>query len=477
MPNLNCIRRATPTGGAIVLALVTPMAIGGGGTSPCTTVIVPVAPCTGSCSPRWIAATEVDGVRHVFWRQAEESQVVRTLRVDPDGEVLEGEIPVGTGSSGPNLIQSIAARGDLLVVGYPAGLSFFRLVDDAWELEQSFAGPTHVTGRLAIGTDPDGVERVVALPRAIAINGAAGFDPARIYRRDATWTLEDTLPITSPFTFGADVAFDGVTIAIGDPKGSTALPPATGVRLYQRVSEDWVLTSTLSFDNEPPDVPFVLFDPYSLGQRVTLRGDTLVAMNGASNVISNTLTNGVGGVTNLVVFQRDDGVWQQTDVIRCPSTRFGMGYELASYADGDDVVVVASIRRKFSPLIDGAIAFRIRDGVVISETPLRITSAEPGGLDAATFGIAVVASSSPWVAVTVPSELETAIRIIELDPTRCAPMGTGDLDGDGVVDASDLGLLLSQWGPCVGCIADLNGDGFVDAADLGILLNAWSANP
>ena len=50
----------------------------------------------------------------------------------------------------------------------------------------------------------------------------------------------------------------------------------------------------------------------------------------------------------------------------------------------------------------------------------------------------------------------------------------GDLDGDGVVDGADLGLLLGSWGPCPGCPADLNGDGVVDGADLGLLLGSWS---
>lgn len=47
-----------------------------------------------------------------------------------------------------------------------------------------------------------------------------------------------------------------------------------------------------------------------------------------------------------------------------------------------------------------------------------------------------------------------------------------DLDGDGDVDGTDLGLLLGAWntaGP-----GDLNGDGIVDAVDLGALLAAWT---
>lgn len=50
----------------------------------------------------------------------------------------------------------------------------------------------------------------------------------------------------------------------------------------------------------------------------------------------------------------------------------------------------------------------------------------------------------------------------------------GDLDGDGVIDGADLGLLIGQWGAaCSG--ADLDGSGTVDGGDLGILLAAWTS--
>ncbi len=52
-----------------------------------------------------------------------------------------------------------------------------------------------------------------------------------------------------------------------------------------------------------------------------------------------------------------------------------------------------------------------------------------------------------------------------------------DLNGDGVVDGTDLGLLLGQWGPCSRCPADLNDDGVVDASDLGILWASWATKP
>ncbi len=59
---------------------------------------------------------------------------------------------------------------------------------------------------------------------------------------------------------------------------------------------------------------------------------------------------------------------------------------------------------------------------------------------------------------------------IVLDPEEFTVLG--DLNGDAVVNAADLALLLGQWG--TGGCADLNGDGAADAADLALMLGNWS---
>ena len=49
---------------------------------------------------------------------------------------------------------------------------------------------------------------------------------------------------------------------------------------------------------------------------------------------------------------------------------------------------------------------------------------------------------------------------------------TADLNGDGVVGAADLAILLNQWG--TSGTADFNNDGLVNAADMSVLLSAWN---
>ncbi|MFO0875305.1 MAG: hypothetical protein U0575_15230 [Phycisphaerales bacterium] len=71
----------------------------------------------------------------------------------------------------------------------------------------------------------------------------------------------------------------------------------------------------------------------------------------------------------------------------------------------------------------------------------------------------------------LPTELVYAERVAKIVPAgaNCP----GDLDGDRMVDGSDLGVLLSQWGGPGS--ADLDDDGVVGGGDLGILLAGWGS--
>ena len=85
---------------------------------------------------------------------------------------------------------------------------------------------------------------------------------------------------------------------------------------------------------------------------------------------------------------------------------------------------------------------------------------EPTGLEAIRF-----------VRISVP---ENAMFLPELDAIAdVAAVLVGDLDGNGVVNGSDLTILLADWGSN-SAIADLDGDGIVSGSDLTILLSAWS---
>jgi hypothetical protein len=78
------------------------------------------------------------------------------------------------------------------------------------------------------------------------------------------------------------------------------------------------------------------------------------------------------------------------------------------------------------------------------------------------------AGAARFVAVTPPSAGDANGNLV---PDECE-RSTADLDGDGAIGASDLAILLAQWGRAG--TADLDGDGTVGAADLALLLAAWT---
>jgi hypothetical protein len=52
----------------------------------------------------------------------------------------------------------------------------------------------------------------------------------------------------------------------------------------------------------------------------------------------------------------------------------------------------------------------------------------------------------------------------------------GDVNGDGVVNITDLLIMISQWGQCPtsgDCTADVNGDGWVNVTDLLVAIANW----
>ncbi len=97
------------------------------------------------------------------------------------------------------------------------------------------------------------------------------------------------------------------------------------------------------------------------------------------------------------------------------------------------------------------------------------------------FSVPPVAGPNGQWQIVVPVSLHNANLAICCDsvlvltgPIPCDPSCSPDLNGDGVVNGSDLGDLLGQWGVAgAGTCADLNGDGTVDGNDLGTLLGAW----
>jgi hypothetical protein len=57
------------------------------------------------------------------------------------------------------------------------------------------------------------------------------------------------------------------------------------------------------------------------------------------------------------------------------------------------------------------------------------------------------------------------------------PPCDADVNGDRLVNGTDLAMVLQSWGACTGCAADVNNDNLVNGTDLAIVLQAWGACP
>lgn len=73
--------------------------------------------------------------------------------------------------------------------------------------------------------------------------------------------------------------------------------------------------------------------------------------------------------------------------------------------------------------------------------------------------------------------ISLAIIAAALAQTPQLNAARADLNGDGIVDSVDQGILLGMWGKVTGdnAAADLNQSGAVNGADLGLLGGAWGA--
>jgi len=214
---------------------------------------------------------------------------------------------------------------------------------------------------------------------------------------------------------------------------------------------------------------------------------------------------GLGWLPGASGFSIATSVSADGSVIGGQSTRPGGGFDAVYWTDGVIASIPSIIPSSFWANAvsgvsgDGSVMVGLNTGTSPAARRTFIWDAETGARSLETalqeeFGIDLMG----WQLSDFPSPFNNngsvngisadgnAIIGTTLDPDTLEPSGwvailTGggtspDLNGDGVVDGADLGILLAAWGDCPAegdCPADLNGDGVVDGEDLGALLSAW----
>jgi len=132
------------------------------------------------------------------------------------------------------------------------------------------------------------------------------------------------------------------------------------------------------------------------------------------------------------------------------------------------------------PTQDAVVIFSAGDGAIVGgaerlEVPLKPVA--PGAIAEVTMPVLF---NRPGKHIVLATVVATGFRctsaLVSAEVSSPDPLCPADINGDGVVNGADLGLLLAAFGPGCDCECvnpDLNGDGHIDGADMGLLLGAW----
>ncbi len=155
----------------------------------------------------------------------------------------------------------------------------------------------------------------------------------------------------------------------------------------------------------------------------------------------------------------------------CKAVNTGSGYQIEVLFQSGQIVVGANSTR---PYLIQSIALgdadSIASGSIWSGSVLHSRRVGAGGNPAFAdaFGGLVVSAVIEYDNLT---QLERYDAVLFVGPKGIDGL-VADINGDGVVDTADLGLLIAAFGTG-DPQADLNGDGVVDTADLGLLISQF----
>jgi hypothetical protein len=113
--------------------------------------------------------------------------------------------------------------------------------------------------------------------------------------------------------------------------------------------------------------------------------------------------------------------------------------------------------------------------VTLTNTSFRLNNTSGAVPTPAQFAATMGALASVRISAEFGSE--AGEETVDLDSVVLRTACPADLNGDGMVDASDLAILLGAWGSTTDITADLNGDSAIDASDLAFVLGAWGPCP
>ncbi len=371
----------------------------------------------------------------------------------------------------------IGAMSDYLgpfLEGVQIGSAYvFRFNGSEWVQEQKLM-PSD-------GEEDDGFGRAVAVSGNTIAIGSPGEDEngngaGAVYLYDFdgnTWVEQQKLlgaggKTLHPTTFGNALALDGDRLLVGAPWDDTDGLNHGAAYTYHRQGGLWTLEQLVV-----PNINGGIGLNLSMyGWSVALDGEVMVV--GAHNIASGPPLR--FGAAFVFRFDGSNWVHEQTLLppIFVPNGVFGH-----SVAVSGDTALIGDYQA--NDWVGAAHVF-VFNGAAWVQTAVLVQSDadEPDPLGAPPyFGMALSLEGST-AAIAAPHRDTPAlggdqgvVYMFDLDtpPGQCEC--PADLDGNGIVGAADLAMLLGAWGPNPGNPADFDGDDIVAAFDLAVLLGAW----
>lgn len=386
----------------------------------------------------------------------------------------EQKITPSTAMSSANFGAAVAMGDGFFIAGAPvqapggvfrAGTAYvFEYDGQRWFEADQFL-PPDLAGKDRMGTS-------VAISGDVAVIGAPGdgfFDfvlgKAFVYRREANgfWNYETTLYASDAADndhFGASVAIDGDRIVVGADRNDDGGTSSGSAYVFDRQlpSGQWIETAKLVAPDASPGDQF--------GNSIAVSGD-LVAVG----AFRDDTDSGIVNTGSVYLFEKGTfGGWTMVDRIDAGSGMMAYDAFGSSVALNGSAVIVGA-PTEASPLVSPGKAYRFERTVGASAWIKTLTfepsDGEPGDFfgDAVSFDGLRAVVGARWDDTTENNAgSATVFSFVE----ECL----GDLNGDGAIDAADLGVLIADFGMS-SVRADINGDGIVDAGDLGLLIGVF----
>ncbi|MEE9130465.1 MAG: FG-GAP repeat protein [Phycisphaerales bacterium] len=422
--------------------------------------------------------------------------------------------------------HTVAISGDVAVVGSPmnddacpppdntfcdSGSAYvFRYENGSWTEEQKLiAFDDEAVDQYGISVSVSGEIIVIGAPwQDEACGGGSGCNAgaAYVYRfTGTTWELDQKLMASdADFSdvFGLAVSVSGNTILVGAPRDNDDGPNSGSAYVFQFDGDNWNEVQKLTASDADVSDEF--------GWGVSISGDLAIVGAGLDDTACPENVSCNSG--SAYVFRFDGKQWVEEQKLEAPDMAQGDQLGRSVSIDGDAAIVGSrwnddlcpkdpdcnsgaaylfrydgnewTLQQKLTPhdaapvdLFGSAVALNGTSVIVGSEGDDDDGTASGSayfyaldGPDADNDGIADMCDNCPDVFNPQQEDRDE-------DGVGDACDGPpGDLDGDGSVGATDLLILLVNWGRCADCddcIADIDGNCTVGASDLLILLANW----